>query len=203
MKVIAITGGIGAGKSIVSRILRLLGYDVYDCDFEAKRLMDNDSELKADIQIKFGLDAISANNTLNRPYISSRIFQDQQTRQWLNARVHAKVLEDLKKHINLNNSGIQFVESAIAVSSGITDTCDEVWVVTAPQELRVVRVMARNQLSRDQVYNRIEAQQSEESALRQCPCPLINIDNSPNSPLLQRITYLVKQSLSLSSQVTA
>ena len=135
MKTVAITGGIGSGKSVVSRLLRVEGYPVYDCDSQAKRIMDNDAEIQRQLQNAFG-----------------------ENLRKLNAIVHPAVIADIKKWSVAEQKDLVFVETAILRESGMETLVDEVWVVDAPKDIRVARVMVRNNMPEEDVRKRIESQ---------------------------------------------
>jgi dephospho-CoA kinase len=94
---IAITGGIGCGKSIVSRLLRVMGYAVYDCDQQAKVLMEQDKELRQALIAAFGASTYYPEGGINRPYLASRIFNDPAALERMNSLVHPAVARDLQR----------------------------------------------------------------------------------------------------------
>lgn len=189
--VIGITGGIGAGKSVVSRILRLKGYPVYDCDSEARSLMESSEEILAALQGRFGEECILECGGLNRGYIASRVFNDAEELTWLNALVHGAVREDVRDWVEAHASAgkeILFVESAILYTSGLDKMCDRIWLVTAPEELRLERAMQRGGASEEDLRRRIESQRMEFDAL---PAGKVSeIENSCAS-LLDRVEELL------------
>lgn len=190
-EVIGITGGIGAGKSVVSRILRLKGYPVYDCDSEARSLMESSEEILAALQGRFGEECILECGGLNRGYIASRVFNDAEELTWLNTLVHGAVREDVRDWVEAHASAgkeILFVESAILYSSGLDKMCDRIWLVTAPEELRLERAMQRGGASEEDLRRRIESQRMEFDAL---PAGKVSeIENSCAS-LLDRVEGLL------------
>lgn len=156
MKRIAIIGGIGSGKSVVSRLLTLMGYPVYDCDSNAKRLMDESEDIHRGLVEIFGPRAVTPDG-IDRAYIASIAFNDAEKLSRLNALVHPAVLHDFHCWARRNGE-IVFVETAILAESGMSKSVDAVWSVEAPMEVRVERVMARNAMSRDDVLRRISSQ---------------------------------------------
>lgn len=157
-RIIAISGGIGVGKSIICKILFHLGYDIYDCDSMAKRIMDNSQTIKDYIATNISKDAIQ-NNTINRKVLANIVFNNKVLLDKLNSIVHFEVKNDIIKWVNnhYNNSKV-FIETAILYQSGIDQLVDEVWEITAPDEMRIARVMKRNNLSREDVIARINSQ---------------------------------------------
>lgn len=183
---IGITGGIGAGKSVVSRILRLKGYQVYDCDSRAKHLME-ESELILDaLEGRFGRECLTDERKLNREVIAGRVFSCDSDREWLNALVHAEVRKDLNAWYEAQaaNSvtGLHFVESAIMQSSGLSKLCDKIILVEAPQGLRVSRAMQRGGISEENLLKRIESQRHEFELLPHEN--VIHLENDESSSLL-------------------
>lgn len=156
---ILISGGIGSGKSMVSRILRANGFEVYDSDLEARRLMDSSDEIKNRLCVEIAADAVDARGNINRPRVAEVVFADASKLAALNSIVHTAVKADIRRRMERNQR--LFVETAIPVSSGLVDFADEVWQVEAPEDLRVRRVMARNNTTAEAVRARIEAQRAE------------------------------------------
>lgn len=164
--IIGITGGIGSGKSVVSRILRLNGYRVYDCDMEAGRLMVSEVGVINRLIDILGEEAYISDGghneqrRLNKKYLSENIFRDSTIRHLVNEVVHKAVKNDFFTYAGLMG-GIVFCESAILSTSNFDTFCDKIWMVTAPESERIQRVKHRNSLSEDEVRMRMEAQKSE------------------------------------------
>lgn len=161
MKRIGITGGIGSGKSVVSNLLRVMGYPVYDTDSEARRLMNTSTELKRQIVEAFGPD-VYAGGVLDRPRLASLVFGNPEQIARLNAIVHPAVRHDFDRWSRSCRADICFVESAILYESHLDHLVDEVWLVTAPEALRIERVQQRSGLTPDEVRRRIASQMSDE-----------------------------------------
>lgn len=155
---IAITGGIGSGKSVVSRIVAMMGYDVYDCDSRAKRLMDTDDVIKARLQQEIHPQCV-LDGCIDRKRLAEIVFSDADRLEKLNAIVHSAVRDDLRKWARLQGK-VSFVETAILYQSELDRMVDYVWEVEAPLDLRISRVMERNSVSREEVLARISAQDS-------------------------------------------
>ena len=188
-ELIAITGGIGCGKSIVSLILKEIGYEVYDCDCKAKYLMDNSPTIKDCLKSTFGNDII-IDGTINRVKLANIVFNNKEKLVKLNNIVHSSVKEDLISW-KLGNSQkkLLFVETAILYQSGLDSIVDEVWEVNAPLEIRIERVMKRNNISRQDVLSRIESQKYE--ILAQADYIITNDDKVAILP--QLVTILGKK----------
>lgn len=159
-KIIAITGGIGSGKSVVARMLSVLGYEVYDCDSKAKLLMDESVAIKQRLAREIGQQVI-VDNEIDRKRLAEIVFSDAQKLEILNSIVHDEVRNDILKWRNrIESPRPAFVETAILYQSGLDKMVDEVWEVVAPIEVRIERVMNRNSMTRSQVISRINAQES-------------------------------------------
>lgn len=187
MKTIGITGGIGSGKSVVCKILKVLNYPIYDTDSQAKILMTKSDVLKSRLKTLIGED-VYKNDEINRVKMSSFIFSSEVNRNRVNAIVHPEVFAHFNKWRLEQNSDIVFIESAILHESGLGNMVDEVWCVIADKEVRIDRVMERNGLSRSEVLSRINSQTPDEDIIRLSD---YTIDNSGNSSLLRQIIKLL------------
>ena len=188
---IAISGGIGAGKSVVSEVLRVMGYAVFDCDAEARDIMDSDPDLHAMLCRDIHPKAV-ASGRVDRALISQVVFGDSSKLAALNALVHGAVFRRLalwRQH----HPGVAFVECAILHTSGLARMVDAEWRVTAPADVRVERVKRRSGLSDEQILARIQAQAAEEGA---DSLHVRIIDNSPDAAILPQIESLIIDSYS-------
>lgn len=187
---IGICGGIGSGKSVVSRVLRLRGEAVYDCDLEAKRIMDGSREVLDALNLRYGEEVCPAGGPICRPELAKRVFGSDEERLWLNSLVHRLVREDVRRwHDARISEGHRrcFVESAILASSGLAQMCEEIWMVTASEEVRIKRIKSRDSLDEESVRKRILSQKEEEQLLESTCIPLRIIDNSGDVELLAQI----------------
>ena len=165
MKLIAITGGIGCGKSVVARMVKIMGYEVYDCDSRAKALMINDQEVKKQLTIAFGDETYLDDGTLNRQHLSDLAFADPSALAYINGIVHPATARDLQQWADsqsLQGAKLAFVETALLRTAALDRVVDSVWHVTAPTDVRIRRVMARSGLTARQVQDRIAAQLAED-----------------------------------------
>lgn len=185
---IGITGGIGAGKSVVSRILRSKGFEVYDCDLEARLLMDASESLKQQIACRLGEECIRVDGSLDRAKIAGIVFTSDAHRSWLNSVVHAMVHDDLKSRLEQTQSEPFFVESAILHTSGLDRKCAEVWIVTAPEAVRLERVTLRDGIATREIKRRMLAQAHEFETIDALTGV---IDNSGHAELLEQIDSLL------------
>ena len=181
-RLIAITGGIGSGKSIISDILRAMGHKVYDCDTRAKALMDTDESIKNDLIDLFSIDAVRNDRTIDRKLLSEIVFNDPDALSRLNSIVHKAVRADLRRWRDTSSDKTVWVETAILYASRLDREVDEVWEVTAPTELRVQRVMKRNSMSREQVLARISSQSTTAAQLHPLTKAIVNDGVEPVLP---------------------
>jgi len=186
----AITGGIGAGKSVVSRILAAMGYEVYDSDREARRLMDADPGIHAALCRDIDPRAV-VGGRIDRALIASIVFADPAALARLNAIVHARVADDFRRRAAASRAPRIFIETAIL------DTCpplhplvDEIWEVTAPDRVRIARVRRRSGLTDAQILARIRSQQTPPAPALSA-VPRRRISNTPADALLPQIHSLL------------
>lgn len=165
VEIIGITGGIGSGKSVVSRVLRLNGFHVYDCDMEARRLMERDVRLKRALCEILGDEIYADGINLDRKRMASIIFSDKQILSQVNSLVHSAVKQDFLWYASRNATGTVFCESAILASSGLDAVCDRVWIVDAPENMRIDRVKRRNGMDISEIKRRMDAQSEEYSSM--------------------------------------
>lgn len=186
-RLIAITGGIGAGKSVVSNVLRALGYKVYDSDSEAKRLMDTSENIKNDLSTFIDKNVVDDNGTIDRKKLADIVFNDADKLLLLNKIVHAAVRDDIREFTHQSQQYPVFVETAILYQSEIDRMVDAVWDVTAPVDVRICRVMKRNSLTAEQVKARIESQQFTPENPHPNLTVIINDDKTAVLPQIERL----------------
>ena len=162
---VAITGGIGAGNSIVSRVLRAKGYQVYDCDSRARAIMDSDPEIKTRLHAEIHPKALRPDGTIDRRLIASVVFTDPDRLAALNAIVHGAVRADIARWRRQTEAPLAFIETAILYQSGLDRMVDEAWLVEAPEEIRVDRVCSRDNTTPEAVGHRIASQTAETAKL--------------------------------------
>ncbi len=177
---IGVTGGIGSGKSTVTRLFNCLGIPVYDADSHAKKLMTTDGILINGIREEFGNLAYDAAGRLDSRYIASQVFNDPERLKRLNQLVHPRVFQDHENWLGAQRSkNVPYVvkEAALLLESG-AKLPDRVVVVTAPVELRMKRVMARDKRDPAQVRQIMDRQLSEEQMIARADAVIVNDENS-------------------------
>ena len=161
---IGLTGGIGSGKSLIARILRILEVPVLEADAEAKKLMEQDPELIASIKGRFG-DHVYSGGKLDRKGLASIVFKDPAALKELNALVHPAVRRSFTQWADRQNAHYVVMEAAILAETGGHSAFDRIIVVSAPEELRIQRVMQRDGVEEESVRSRMKNQASEEERL--------------------------------------
>ena len=172
-KIIAITGGIGSGKSVVSSILRNMGYNVYDSDIEARILMDN------------------CNGLIDRKKLSEIVFSDTGKLRDLNHIVHGAVIKHFIEWVKNNGDPVIFIETAILYESGLDKYVNDIWEVNAPEHIRIQRVMKRNHMPEAEVKRRIDVQSKHGDKVDQRKHQIIN--NNDEAALIPQILYLLDE----------
>lgn len=159
---VGITGGMGAGKSLIIQMFELFGIPTYDSDAAAKTLMVSDEELVADIRGLLGNRAYDLTGQLDRAYIGSKIFSDDNLKAALEALVHPAVHADAHQwHQNQKDVPYTLREAALLFESGSYLQLDAIINVSAPEDVRIQRVMARDRLTVEEVRARLKHQWSE------------------------------------------
>ncbi len=170
---VGITGGIGSGKSVVSDVIRLLGYPVYNSDIRAKELSDTNPIIRQSLVALFG-PAIYTDNQLNRPLLASHLFQNSSHREAVNAIIHPVVFADFNKWCAVQHTSLVFAESAILVESGFSALMDKMIVVDAPHKLRLQRVVERDAVTMEQAQRRMAAQMDSVELCKQADYVIYN-----------------------------
>jgi len=158
---IGITGGIGSGKTLGCKIFRILGVPVFEADKAAREVMDGDVSLRETLIKKFGAGIYHKEGGLNRKLLASIIFRDNEALQSVNRVVHPLVYEKFEAWHPLQKSDYVLQEAAVLFESGYYKYMDGIILVTAPEELRIRRVMERDSLTEEQVRARIRNQWEE------------------------------------------
>lgn len=189
---VGITGGIGSGKSVVSKILKIIGYPVYDSDTEARRLNEQDPDVKQQLMAAFGED-IYADGKLNKPKLASLIFQSDENRLLVNSIVHPAVKRDFLQWAERQQTDIVFLEAAILYESGFNEFMNKVVAVTAPEDVRVQRAIKRDNATEQQVVNRIHSQMNQDELARMADYVVVNDNCLPLLPQVEALVNNLKQ----------
>lgn len=177
MTKIGITGGIGSGKSVISRILKIMHYPVYDSDYWAKFLMNNDKTIYKALTDKFGPETYSSEG-INRPFLAQLIFNNKENLTFVNSIVHPAVGNHFLQWAEEQQSSIVFIESAILFSSGLNKIINKTIYVDAPQEIRLQRAILRDNATTEAISARIKNQINGDEFARTHSDYIINNDNT-------------------------
>lgn len=186
-KHIGITGGIGTGKSYVSKVFKALGVPFYDADDEAKKIMSTDPMLKTALKEAFGEEVYFTDGSLNRAWLSQQVFQDKAKLELLNSIVHPIVIEAGRVWSENQRTPYTLKEAALLYESKSYLLLDATILVTAPLELRIQRVMQRDQVERADVIKRIDKQMPEEDKMKLADYIIINDGETPLLPQIEKI----------------
>lgn len=187
--IVGLTGGIGSGKTTVARLLETMGCILYNSDDRAKELYF-DAAVKAEVMALLGSQAYPENGALNKAYISEKVFADKVLLQHLNGIIHPAVKKDFERFTERFPQQIIIKESAILFETGIYKELDATILVTAPLAEKIRRVMARNQVTKEEVEKRMLAQWSDEQKMPLADYVIVNADNQALIP--QTLEILTK-----------
>ena len=164
---IGITGGIGSGKSYVCQRLKAHGIDVYDCDAAAKRLIRTSTTIRQQLTALIGPE-VYIGDQLDKAVVAHFLLESEANAKAIDQIVHPAVFRDFEE------SGMEWMESAILYESGINQLVDRVIVVTAPEEIRIQRVMQRDAISREKTLQWIQRQWPQEEVRQRADYEIIN-----------------------------
>ena len=191
MRQIGITGGIGSGKSTICKLFRLLDVPVYEADAEARILQDENDEIRKGLIELIGPSVYLQNGHLDRKHLASLIFSDKSLLEKVNQLIHPVVRAHYQHWLTINSHAPYILyEAAILFESGFYREMDEIILVTAPEAMRIERVVSRDKLTRDEVKNRIRNQWPEEKK-RNLANHIIENDNA--SLVIPRVVELDKR----------
>jgi len=165
MKVIGLTGGIGSGKSTVSNRLIEKGYRIFDADLIAHEIVEPGMPALAQIAETFGESFLDEEGRLRRKALAAHITADPEERAKLNAIMHSAIIGAIAEGIEAareEGEELVFIDAPLLFEAGLDAMCDEVWLVTAPEEVRIARVMARDGISEELVRGYMASQMPEE-----------------------------------------
>jgi dephospho-CoA kinase len=187
---VAITGGIGSGKSYVCKLLQQRGINIYDCDQAAKRLIRTSPDIRRQLTMLIGSEAYLGEDgqggwILNKAVVAQFLLGSEANAHAIDDIVHPAVFHDFE------TSGMQWLESAILYESGMDKLVNRVIVVTAPQEVRIQRVMQRDGISREKVLEWMSRQWSQDEIRQRADYEIINDGQADlNEQIEQLLTSL-------------
>ena len=187
---VAITGGIGSGKSYVCKLLQQRGINIYDCDQAAKWLIRTSPDIRRQLTMLIGSEAYLGEDgqggwILNKAVVAQILLGSEANAHAIDDIVHPAVFHDFE------TSGMQWLESAILYESGMDKLVNRVIVVTAPQEVRIQRVMQRDGISREKVLEWMSRQWSQDEIRQRADYEIINDGQADlNEQIEQLLTSL-------------
>lgn len=162
---VGITGGIGSGKTTVCKVIEALGYPVYYADVEARKIIETDSDVILAISNLFGNDIYSSGK-LDRQRLASLVFNNKELLAKLNGIAHPAVARHFQVWANSSSSSIIFKEAAILFESGLNKLLDKTILVVAPEQVRLQRVIDRDNISVDNVKSRMANQATQDELVK-------------------------------------
>ncbi|GHU68718.1 dephospho-CoA kinase [Bacteroidia bacterium] len=190
MKILGITGGIGSGKSVVSKLLEINGIPVYNTDIAAKKIYDSSPRIRQKLIQRFG-EELYAGGLLNRKLLASHIFQSPEDLKFVNSIVHPEVENDFEDWKNqFPGKKWAGIESAILFESGLHQKTDIVINVSADYETKIARVQQRDKFSREEIDCRIR-QQTDDTT--RCELANFTIINDNSHALLPQIEKMLNR----------
>ncbi len=188
---VGLCGTIGSGKSTVCRLFERLGVAVYEADSHAKVLMTTSPSLRQDIIEAFGTQCY-VDQQLDRAFLASQIFGDEQKRLKLNAIVHPAVCRDFVLWSEAQQGSYVIVESAILFESGLDKVVDVTIAVTAPMDVAIARAMARDNNTQEAIAARMAVQMEPEVLAKRCNFVIENVDLEALEPQIEAIDRVLR-----------
>ena len=166
---VALTGGIGTGKSTASKILNELGAFIFDADKEGKNILKNNETVQSELIAEFGTDIMSGDEKIDNNKLARIAFQDQDHQLRLNSIIHPYVFQEIDKNfddvLEKGTYDIFVIDAAMIYESGADTHMDYVIVITALLKVRMERALQRETLTRDEILKRIDLQWPEEEKI--------------------------------------
>jgi dephospho-CoA kinase len=190
---IGITGGIGSGKTTVCRIFELLGISIYYADEASKKLLVTDPEIKKEIVAVFGEEVLDDQQFISRKKVAARVFGNESELKKLNAIMHPAVALHFESWLK-DQAGKPYIlkEAAILFESGAYKQMDKIITVSAPEELRIARVLNRDVVTKEEVQRRISAQLSEEERIKRSDYVIVNDEEQLVIPQVMKLHQLFR-----------
>lgn len=192
MKIIGLTGGIGSGKSTIAKWFLELGIPVYDSDLEAKKLVDENKKIISELIKLFG-EEVYQNGVYNRKLVSSKVFEDKELLGKLNQIIHPEVFRHFRNWVKNQKTDFVVKEAAILFESGSYKDCDLVVSVVADEEIRINRVLKRDETTEAQIRQRMRNQWTDEQRIEKSDFIISN--NSNLEELKKEFDQLYKELL--------
>ena len=173
-KIIGLTGGIGSGKTTVAKFIEEMGFPVYYSDDRAKEIVNDDEVLKNNIKELLGEEAYDENGFYNKKYVSEIVFNNDETRLQLNALIHPAVKIDFENWVNKQHAEFIFKETALLFELNLNESCYKSVLVTADDNIRIKRVMDRDQKTYREIEAIIDKQMPEKDKIKRADFVIYN-----------------------------
>ena len=175
-KIIGLTGGIGSGKTTVAKFIQEMGFPVYFSDDRAKDIVNDDEVLKNNIKELLGEEAYDENGFYNKKYVSEIVFNNDETRLQLNALIHPAVKIDFENWVASQKTEFVFKETALLFELNLNESCYKSVLVTADDNIRIKRVMDRDQKTYREIEAIIDKQMPEKDKVKRADFVIYNND---------------------------
>jgi dephospho-CoA kinase len=189
---IGITGGIGSGKSYICQILEKMGYAIFYSDLEAKKLMTQNKELIQQIKFIIGEHAY-LNEELNKSIIRKFLYENEVNKEKLNALIHPFVYQAFEKWTNVIQKEIVFNESALLFETNSYKRFNKTILVTAPEEIRIERLIKRDSLNIEEIKKRFNTQLKDSIKSKKADYIIENDDKNLIIPQINKMLELIRR----------
>ena len=190
--IVGVTGGIGSGKSTVCELFGVMGIPVFTADLVARNIVNEDPLVVDAIKRRFGQHLYAEGGELNRAAMAEIVFSDQNELAALNAIVHPAVARAFEVWQQAQKAPYVIKEAAILIETGGHEQCDHVILVSAPQEVRMERVLARDGVTKEAVQARMDKQWSEDEKAKFASFKVVNDGQTPLIPQVRAIHEQLK-----------
>ena len=195
MKIVGLTGGIGSGKSTVAQMFEQLGVPLYYADDRARYLMNHSPSIKRQLIDLFGEKAFEG-GMLNRPFIAGQVFNDASKLKDLNGIVHPEVAKDFKEWLSLQSGPYVIQEIPLLFENRKQSEYHRIILVTAPEAIRIDRVVSRDRISRPDVKARINNQLPDNEKIPHSNYLINNLRRRQTEHLVRKIHKTLHQTIS-------
>lgn len=186
--IVGITGGIGSGKTLVSKMLSKRGFKIYSADLTAKQLYSTDKKLVKDLVKVFGKDILNFKGKINLPKLKELIFANKKNYEAINKIVHPAVINHLRKEINKSKYELVLIEAAVLYESGFDKYLDYVVTVYSNKKNRIDRLMIRDESTRTEINNLMKFQIDEKKKMEMSDFVIMN--NKTTDDLKKQVDFL-------------
>ncbi|GHT32163.1 dephospho-CoA kinase [Bacteroidia bacterium] len=186
MKTIGITGGIGSGKTLISKILSAMGHPVYIADLASHQLVHTNIEIMKGLTALFGKN-IYEDGILNKKLLADGIFGDENLRKSVNNLIHPRVMQDFKDWCEEQNADVVFMESAILFETKLNVYVDKTILVIADLDLKIKRLKQRENFTETEIRKRIDSQMSDEEKMKLADYIIVNDERQAVLPQVEEI----------------